>query len=89
MKREKEIKIAIKNFSKEMSKKLNLNKNKTHWSNISIYDLFEALQQEIIELKVGIRNHDCQNIIEECADTANYLMMISDNIKNVILKNKE
>lgn len=40
--------------------------------------LFSSLQDEIIELAFALKGNKKKDILEECADIANYAMMIAD-----------
>lgn len=74
------IRTSVKNFSVEMEAKLKKNDQKGGWENQSIIDLFEYLCEEKSELEDAIYGEDYRAIIEECADVANFAMMIAENV---------
>jgi len=86
---------AVKEFSKDMERKLKENDHKKQgWLGCSYSYLFKCIRKEVNELLFEmstdgdldlprriITDEKKQNIINECADIANFAMMISDNIK--------
>jgi len=70
---------AVADFAVHMTHKLLLNRHKPHWSNYTNDQLFERVKQETRELLLAIEDDDRKAIVEECADVANFLMMIADN----------
>jgi len=83
---------AVVSFSKVMEKKLTENDHKTHWSEVSTSRLLHMLEEEVVELKEAIDIHRLSGesanfmVIEECADVANFAMMIADNMSKVKTK---
>jgi len=71
-------------FAREMEKKLEVNSDKEGWCFCSLQYLSMRLTQEKKELARAIKKKDKKRIIEECADVANFAMMIADNTKNEI-----
>ncbi len=72
----------IQAFSCEMQVKLDLNKHKGGWDEENIYYLVNRLREESVELNVKINtNSSVRSVIQECADVANFAMMIADNYK--------
>jgi len=69
-------------FSEEMIKKLRKNSHKAHWSTVDCDYLFGRFLEEVEELKKAREGELPINIIRECADAGNFLMMIADNVKN-------
>lgn len=76
---------SVDSFASVMKYKLNLHRKKGHWSALSHVELINLLKEEIKELEEAIK--DCNDtktmnlaIVNECADVANYAMMIADNI---------
>lgn len=67
-------------FSNEMSKKLYENRIKKHWSHVDCDYLFDRLMDEVRELS-DARSGTSEEIIAECADVANFAMMIADNVR--------
>lgn len=73
----------IKAFAKIMQEKLNENGNKGGWDNDSIEVLFNLLEGEVMELNSAVDDYvykdvDHTEVVRECADVANYAMMIVD-----------
>jgi NTP pyrophosphatase (non-canonical NTP hydrolase) len=75
--------ICLEKFKNDMLLKLNLNNYKFHWKYLTINQLIYNLNLEIQELEESILENNFENAILECADIANFCMMISDNIKNM------
>jgi NTP pyrophosphatase (non-canonical NTP hydrolase) len=72
---------AVHDFGVEMLKKLFKNRRKAHWSTVSHQYLFDRLLEEIEELRDAMTGTE-GDIVSECADVANFAMMIADNLKN-------
>lgn len=70
---------AVLRFSAEMEKKLLENDHKGGWGDCRSETLFDLLLEEKNELEEALTSHDERNIIAECADVANFAMMIADN----------
>ncbi len=83
-------KEAIANFSVEMLAKLRQHSYKAGWQKMSNKKLFMLLCEEVNELSaelIAITTDDVerkQAAIRECADVANFAMMIADNLKGEI-----
>lgn len=73
-------------FVTEMETKLDSNNYKGTWKNDSINRLFDMLEDEADELFSEITeiNVSNENIIKECADVANFAMMIAERAKSGI-----
>jgi len=71
-------------FVREMEKKLEANFYKREWCFCSLQYLSMRLTQEKKELARAIKKKDKKRIIEECADVANFAMMIADNTHHEI-----
>ena len=71
-------------FVKEMVKKLDENNHKGSWKDIPINRLIDLLNWEVEELEDETYDIDSnyENIIKECADIANFAMMIAERAKN-------
>jgi len=69
-------------FVKEMQKKLAVPKNQEKGDprTATRRQLLKLLEHELLELKDVIEYHKPDEIIEECADCANFLMMIADKV---------
>lgn len=84
-------------FTNEMVKKLDKNLYKDGWEVMSPYSLHKMLHKEMEELDSAIellaiesgfgRNVDdeARKAIEECADMANYTMMVAERIGAIYL----
>ncbi len=68
----------IKNFSTIMETKMLLNEHKGGHARLKIDELMKLMHQEVRELKTSIDEKDYKNVIMECADVANYVMLIAD-----------
>lgn len=71
-------------FANEMDKKLIENSDKHGWDTCSLQYLSMRLTQERKELARAIKKKDKRAIISECADIANFCMMIADNMRKEI-----
>ena len=78
---------AVMRFSKSMLYKLRQNHHKKHWSNTDLDYLIDRLEDEVFEMKAAyeksklpIKQSDAFEIQMECADIANFAMMIHDNL---------
>lgn len=69
-------------FTEKMKMKLFLNKNKPHWDKVSIEYLITRLQEELEELKTAVLGDE---LVMECADVANFAMMIADKSERSFL----
>ena len=93
------IRTEVKEFSEIMEYKLKENDSKGGWSECEIDWLIERMEGEIDELKNALwkRRNDWgrsvsegfifvasdEDIQKECADIANFAMMIADNVKKL------
>ena len=75
------IDISLKLFTKEMHKELIANEFKGGWSDECLSDLYASLGNEVSELQVALIDDDEAEIISECADIANFAMMIAENAR--------
>lgn len=77
---------SIRWFAEHMESKLKENDHKGGWEENTVDDLFEKMKIEIIELQEELESDSIPssipvwsaNIIRECADIANFAMMIAD-----------
>lgn len=81
-------------FVEQMEKKLKENEHKGGWEKETYEMLIALLECEVDELKWAINHHSNLgaspvHIINECADVANFVMMIADNTKRDIMKSYE
>ena len=90
-----DVRNEILAFSEIMEQKLKENDHKDHWSGMHIKTLLERLEMETSELSDDIYRKDDYNsddikyIQRECADVANFAMMIADNLKSLGLALKK
>lgn len=86
------IKNSVEWFSREMQGELLKHLDRPGWKRESIEYLMSRLKEELIELEIELKKsstiHDSadyykreKQVIKECADIANFAMMIADNIK--------
>jgi hypothetical protein len=73
----------VKKFAEAMIEKLNEPEKiaKGDWKQYNAWYHFDRLEQEIAELKlelIGGSNTSREAILKECADVANFAMMIAD-----------
>lgn len=78
--------IYVEAFADEMERKLALNRHKgdrAGWMSCPLDRLLSLLDGEVAELKEAIREqHPCGSVIDECADVANFCMMVADKYTN-------
>ncbi len=66
-------------FSQAMEKELRLNDDKDHWINFSHGHMLRRLKQEVRELDRALKaGESVERVLSECADVANFAMMVSD-----------
>ena len=71
-------------FAIEMKKKLDKNEHKGGWQNCDNEYLLKRLKEEVDEVETAIKyNKSLKYIMSECADVANFAMMIADNYEEV------
>ena len=70
---------SVKWFSHLMILKLQKNRHKAHWSKATCSYLFSRLKEEVHELEDSFDGNVTAEILSECADVANFAMMIADN----------
>lgn len=82
---------AVKWFVQEMEKKLHANSHKRGWQKNSLRSLCDRVGDEhneligqLFEWEVSGNQSCLENIIKECADIANFAMMIADNAKTIL-----
>lgn len=82
-----ELRPVLKEFVMEMERKLRINDHKTGWHDCAIEWLLNRAYEELDEVRDAYKNRgdiysgDHQKIIMECADVANFMMMIADNVQ--------
>lgn len=67
-------------FAEKMEERLSDNDHKAGWENCSFTELLFRLKDEVGEVEYALINRD--NIVYECADVANFAMMIAENAVN-------
>lgn len=70
---------AVRRFADDMTGKLQANAHKAHWSTVTTGWLFARLIHEVSELGHVLDDGTPAMIRSECADIANFAMMISEN----------
>lgn len=86
---------AVMSFIIDMKYKLRLNNHKGHWQGYDGPTLFDRINDEVKELegalaaiiKTGPSQRKLLDIVHECADIANFAMMLADNAKREMRKN--
>ncbi len=68
----------IENFTVLMETKMLLNEHKGGHERLKLDELMKLLHQEIRELKTAVDDKDYKEVALECADVANYAMLIAD-----------
>ena len=66
-------------LTKAMKSKIDRDEQKGTWENVPIGRLLEMLKVEVKELENALKSEPKENIIKECADVANFAMMIAGN----------
>jgi len=87
------VRSEVKAFSEIMEQKLKENDHKSHWGNLENSWLIGRLKDELKELENAIYKAPSQDaewqekldieLQRECADIANFAMMIADNVKKL------
>lgn len=80
---------AVMSFVIDMKYKLRLNNHKGHWKDQHVVALFKKLEHEVAELEDALQDLDVDRlngkdllaVVHECADVANFALMIADNAK--------
>jgi NTP pyrophosphatase (non-canonical NTP hydrolase) len=71
-------------FAGLMESRLAANDHKSHWEAEDTDWLLGRLLEEVEELKAEVANGDLggsEQVRQECADVANFAMMIADNLR--------
>ena len=72
----------LKKFAEYQEEVLKGHDHKGGWGDMSIKELIDCARSEFSELIEAFNNCQPDEIKLECADAANYLMMIFDNLNN-------
>lgn len=79
------IRKAVRLFAEAMERRLIANDHKRSWGEIPFRDLLHLLEGEVRELWQAYENRSAcdenryQQVTKECADIANFAMMIAEN----------
>lgn len=79
-----EIRRSIMEIACDMEAKLRENEYKGGWVDCSCRQLFERLKEEVTELEEALFKGGTvynKEVIKECADVGNFVMMIADKIR--------
>ena len=81
---------SVKWFAKQMEKNLKENDHKSGWQGMDVSELWSMLNEEMSELSYEIHDDKptAEFIISECADVANFAMMIAD-VTNMGIKTED
>ena len=74
------VRKEVKEFAEQMEQKLQANDHKGGWRNCTVEELYARLLDEVSELQseLNFPEQDSDAIIAECADIANFAMMVAD-----------
>lgn len=72
------VRVQVRRMSLLMELKLRKNDFKGGWSNVPVHKLLDLLEAEVRELREAVESGDPLDIAQECADVANYAMMVAD-----------
>ena len=72
---------AVSSLRMSMLRKLRKNAHKPSWRYDTPKNLLVQLIEEVEELEEALRTGSFQDILDECADVANFAAMIHDNVK--------
>lgn len=89
---EKSVRPPVQWFAGQMEAKLRANDHKGGWSDCNFRWLYQRLLEEVHEVWIEYNQLDQQpkweNVIKECADVANFAMMIADKAREAIAQTK-
>lgn len=74
---------STKKFSELMTQALIKNAHKDGWSGCNVRWLVGRLGEEVEELDNALSIRNWQEAIEECADIANFAMMVAERIATI------
>lgn len=97
LKKKEQVREPVLWFAGEMEKKLQIHVPMPHWSSFSSEYLLARLKQEVGELAASLESPNIgtsiipqvPDVISECADVANFAMMIADNFSGRPSKNDQ
>lgn len=73
---------ALREFADEMEKKLAQNDHKSSWLALPVEALLRKLEIELEELKVAVQFESPEDAQRECADVANFALMLWDRLRS-------
>lgn len=73
------LRASVDRLAYDMHRKLKVNCHKGGWEYEDEFELLASLKEEVVELENAMNMHIGLNIIDECADIANFAMMIAEN----------
>lgn len=76
----KQDKELVDNLSTIILGKLRANRFKEHWRTLSIQDILNRIDEEVIELKESVKVGKKAHICQEAADVAVFCAMLIDNL---------
>ena len=78
-----QIRVVVKWFAERMENKLMQNEHKNGWRNMSIEDLYARMLDEVsgLQSEINFPDQDKDAIIKECANVANFALMIADVVQ--------
>jgi len=74
--------VSILDFAEDMERKLKANDHKGGWLFTDTMLLLTRLEQEVVELRQAYMNNEWERIVDECADVANFAMMIATQYRD-------
>lgn len=84
-----EVREPVRQFGKLMEHKLKAHDGKCGWKHLTLEDLYQMMLKETKDLRDVLDSNDPNAIRFECADVANFAMMIADNLPTVGLSDTE
>ncbi len=72
------VRPVVREFAIEMEKKLAKNDHKTEWNKLPLAAFVRRLQNEVEEMKMAIEYETPEAVTKECADIANFALIIAD-----------
>lgn len=72
----------VREFAIEMEKKLAKNDHKTEWNKLPLPAFVRRLQNEVEEMKMALEYETPDDVTKECADIANFALIIADRANN-------
>ncbi|MFA5744540.1 MAG: hypothetical protein WC936_07030 [Candidatus Nanoarchaeia archaeon] len=76
-----ELRPSVLRFAQLMEKNLRAHDDKGGWDNCNVIWLVERMQEELVELEDAMIAGAPDDIDDEAADVANFLMMIAENLR--------